>query len=282
MRDSLVQRFAALLAALLVISVILVDAGAQQRRRKRSRRVTNPVTNQATTNTNAPGAATSDPTIISTADDSTGAGRSAGNTNSAPASGQGAAASESEPEAMRRTINRLSNQVTRLSDRLNEMEQSQRTLVDLERLTRAEQRIESLRAQLRDVVAKEADLQARADQLEYDLDPQNIERVVALAGTTRPEEARDARRRQLENERTRVRGQLDLLAQSRTHLESDIALAEADAETIRQRIASQTSTTPATTAGPAITTVPQSAASSGNGGTGAASPTPTPYASPLP
>jgi chromosome segregation ATPase len=148
-------------------------------------------------------------------------------------------------------MNRLSRQVTSLTDKLTEMEKQQRTLVDLERLSRAETRAENLRAQLRDVQMKEADLQARADQLEWDLKPENIERTLYNTGSTRPEEAREARRSQLENERTRVRSQLDLFAQSRTRLESAIASADTEADRIRQRMdetngganASQTTTT---------------------------------------
>jgi chromosome segregation ATPase len=116
------------------------------------------------------------------------------------------------------------------------MERQQRTLVDMERLSRAETRAENFRTQLRDVQTKEADLQARADQIEFDLRPENIERASQTFGSTRPEEVRDARRRQLENERERVRSQLQLLAQSRARLETAIANADAEADTIRTRM----------------------------------------------
>lgn len=93
----------------------------------------------------------------------------------------------------------------------------------------AAQRAENLRAQLRDVQAKETELQSRVQQLEEALRPENIERATAGAGSTRPEELRDQRRRQLENEKARVRAQLDQLAASRTRLESAITTAEAEA-----------------------------------------------------
>jgi uncharacterized protein YlxW (UPF0749 family) len=91
---------------------------------------------------------------------------------------------------------------------------------------------DALRAQLSDVQAKEAELQARDRQLEEDLRPENIERSILGVGTTHPEELREQRRRQLENERTRVRQQLDQLAQSRTRLEA--AISNADAEAYRR------------------------------------------------
>ena len=91
--------------------------------------------------------------------------------------------------------------------------------------------VENLRSQLSDVQKKETDLQARDRQLEEDMKPENIERAFALNGSTRPEELREQRRRQLESERTNVRAQLDQLAQSRSRLETAIATAEAAAYT---------------------------------------------------
>ncbi|MBD0326617.1 MAG: hypothetical protein ICV68_09305 [Pyrinomonadaceae bacterium] len=87
----------------------------------------------------------------------------------------------------------------------------------------------ALRTQLSGVQAKEAELQARERQLDEDLRPENIERSLAGVGTTRPEELREQRRRQLESEKARVRSQLDQLAQSRKRLEAAIATADAEA-----------------------------------------------------
>jgi chromosome segregation ATPase len=146
------------------------------------------------------------------------------------------AAPESEQESMRRTVNRLSTQVNQLTDKLGQMEEQQRALVNLERLSRAEQRAENLRAQLRDVQAKEADLQARLEQLDYALQPENLDNALAGFGSTRPEQLREQRRRQLESERSRVRSQLDQLTNNRTRLESAIANADAEADKIRQLV----------------------------------------------
>lgn len=86
---------------------------------------------------------------------------------------------------------------------------------------------ETLRSQLSDVEAKEGELQARAKQLDEDLKPENIERFFALNGSTRPEELREQRRRQLERERDNVRTQLNQLATRRASLEAAIATADA-------------------------------------------------------
>ncbi len=92
--------------------------------------------------------------------------------------------------------------------------------------TSAAQSVAELRAQLLDVQAKEDALQARARQLDEDLKPENIERSLAGVGSTKPEERRELRRRQLTIERDSIRTQLNLLANSREHLQSSIRTAE--------------------------------------------------------
>lgn len=85
---------------------------------------------------------------------------------------------------------------------------------------------ETLQTQLFEVQAKEAELQARAKLLDEDLKPENIERSLAGIGSTKPEELRELRRRQLTIERNSVRAQLKLLTTSRERLESVIRTAE--------------------------------------------------------
>jgi hypothetical protein len=85
----------------------------------------------------------------------------------------------------------------------------------------------NLRVQLSDLEVRQAEMQARDEQLEEDLKPENIERSVAGIGSTRPELLREHRRRQLEIVRASVSLQLDELDRSRTRLEA--AIAEADA-----------------------------------------------------
>lgn len=90
----------------------------------------------------------------------------------------------------------------------------------------AAQTAEKLRAQLREVQAKEAELQTRAKQLEEGLKPENIERSLAGVGSTRPEELRELRRRQLNIEKTSVLTQLEQLAAQRARLETAITTAD--------------------------------------------------------
>lgn len=118
--------------------------------------------------------------------------------------------------------------------------------------TQAESAVERLRAQLRETEAQETALQERARQLDEELKPENIERSLALTGSTRPEELREQRRRELEREKEKVRAQLEQLAASRARLQS--AISTADAEAYRQ------SASPATPAAPTqqaeTTTIP--------------------------
>lgn len=92
-----------------------------------------------------------------------------------------------------------------------------------------ELRIEKLRAQLRDVVDREAQLQDRVARLDEDLKPENVERSVATVGTTDAAALRDKRREQLEKEKAEVNGQLSEAAAKRAGLEAEIAAAEAEA-----------------------------------------------------
>ena len=96
----------------------------------------------------------------------------------------------------------------------------------------AQERAANLRTQLIEAQARQAELQSRLQQLDEDLKPENIERSLAGVGSVHPEELREARRRQLEIEKRGVQAQLDVLAASRSRLET--AIAAADAESYRQ------------------------------------------------
>jgi hypothetical protein len=91
----------------------------------------------------------------------------------------------------------------------------------------AAQTADNLRLQLLDVQSKESELQTRARQLEEQLKPENIERSLAGIGSTKPEELREFRRRQISIELESVRNKLRILATSRERLESSLRTAEA-------------------------------------------------------
>lgn len=98
--------------------------------------------------------------------------------------------------------------------------------VSAQKASDAAQRADDLHLQLLDVQAKEAELQERARQLDENLKPENIERSLAGIGSTKPEELRELRRRQLSIERESVRTQLKLVVASRERLESSVRVLE--------------------------------------------------------
>ena len=87
--------------------------------------------------------------------------------------------------------------------------------------------VADLRSKLQEVQAREAELQARAKQIDENLKPENIARSLAGIGSTKPEELRELRRRELTIEKEGIANQLRLLATSRTRLEGVIRAAEA-------------------------------------------------------
>jgi len=103
----------------------------------------------------------------------------------------------------------------------------------------AAESVEKLKAQLLEVQAKEEALRVRAQQLEESIKPENIERSLAGVGSTKPEELRELRRRQLTIERDSVQAQLKLIETSRQRLEAAIANAEVRAYQDSARPATQ-------------------------------------------
>ena len=220
MSGSSIGRFGLVaLALFLVTGLLLVDTNAQKRKRKRrpsAPRITNPEIYQPppVENSNSNNSGETTPSSVNS------------NSNQ-PAE---------DPESMKKTIRTLSNQVDKLSDKLSQMEESQRSLVDLERLSRAEQRSSQLRAEQRDVQAKIGELEVRFEEVEFALKPENVERATAVYGTTRPEELRAQRRKQLETERERVQKQLEQLRASEIRLQQSIATSDAEVERLQKKL----------------------------------------------
>ena len=229
-----------LVAVCLVVSFCLVEADAQTRRKKRSRRaapavpkpvITNPpIAPPDGTQTTAETDTTGDVKIISTAD----ATQEQAQPTQQPK--KPSATASPEPEQIQQTITTLTNQVNKLNDKLSQMQEDDRYQIDMERLTRAEQRAEQLRSQLMDVQSKIGDFEARLEQIEYALKPENIENSTAGYGSTHPEQARDARKKQLEGERSRVQAQLKLAESSRTRLETAVANADSEVDLLRAKL----------------------------------------------
>ena len=111
-----------------------------------------------------------------------------------------------------------------------------RLLLNLDILTRAEQRVESLRKQLFEMIEKENSIQLRLDTIELDSRPEMIERSVATAGSLRPEQLREARGRQLAAESANLQNLLLEVQKNKTNLESNILKAEDLVERLRIKL----------------------------------------------
>ena len=93
---------------------------------------------------------------------------------------------------------------------------------DLEKTT-------TLKLQLIDLQAQEEDLRLRLQVLDEQLKPENIERSLAGVGSTRPEELREQRRRQLTIEKNAVASRLNMVQATRARLEAQVASDEVEA-----------------------------------------------------
>ena len=225
-----------LVAFCLIVSFCLVEGEAQTRRKKRARRATPAAPRPVITNPAIapPESAQSETTtgdvkIISTDDP-----EAQEPTSTEPKAAK--PAGSPEPESIQQTITTLSNQVNKLNEKLSKQQEDDRYQREMERLTRAEQRAEQLRSQLIEVQAKIANFEATLEQIDFALRPENIESSTAGYGSTRPEAARDARKKQLEGEKSRVQAQLKLVEQSKVRLETAVANADAEVDLLRAKV----------------------------------------------
>jgi len=227
-------------AVVLAVSCCLIEADAQTKK-KRTRRTTRTaapkpvITNPPIAPATETAPATGDVKIISTADPNADPAQSPEpGATTAPA--KKAQSDSTSNDDMKKTISDLSNQVDRLNNKLSDMSEDDRYHLDMERLTRAEQRSEQLRSQLLDTENKMADIEVKLDQIEYAIKPENIERATQGYGSVRPEEARETRRRQLENERTRLRAQFKILETSKSRLEVASTSADNEVDQLRAKL----------------------------------------------
>ena len=137
-----------------------------------------------------------------------------------------------------------SERIRELNERVKKLESGKksdyddnqkRVLMNLDILTRAEQRADSLRKQLFDMIEKENSIRARLDQIDFDIRPENVERTLQLSGSMKPEEVRENRRRSLTAEKTNLQSLLSQVQATRTNLEGSLLRAEQMVEKLRAK-----------------------------------------------
>jgi hypothetical protein len=133
--------------------------------------------------------------------------------------------------------NRIKNLETVRADQkaVDPDQKQKRLLLNLDILTRAEQRSESLRKQVFEMLEKENVVKTKLDSLEYDLKPEVIERSTALIGSLRPEELRASRRKSLESERANLQVMLTEIQRNRASLEISLQRADMLVEKLRNK-----------------------------------------------
>ena len=137
-----------------------------------------------------------------------------------------------------KTIAELTDRITALeSTKKVDYDQKQKRLaMNLEILTKAEQRVESLRKQSFEMLDKETSIKTKLEQIENDLRPEAIDRNVAFLGSLRPEELRATRKKNLEAERNNLQTMLAEIQRTRSNLDLNVQKAELLVEKLRSKL----------------------------------------------
>lgn len=147
-------------------------------------------------------------------------------------------------ETLEEKLDKFNARMKEMSARLKSVESNQkneyddqqkRLLLNLDILTKAEQRAETLRKQLYELVEKENTIKVRLEQLTINLLPENIERSSAFAGSLRPEEVREQREKSLKAEKNTLETLLAQIQSNRSNLEENVQKADLLVEKVRAK-----------------------------------------------
>jgi len=141
-----------------------------------------------------------------------------------------------EAEQLRKNVQQLTAQVQRLKTRLAELEQDRLATTIQEQLEREEQRGEALQLHLIEIAEKEAPLQSRVDQINQQLRPEALERILAGVGSVHPEDTREEVRKRLTAEKLRLQYQLELFRQDRVRSQASLATTDAAIQRLKQKL----------------------------------------------
>lgn len=147
-----------------------------------------------------------------------------------------------------RTAGENSNTIEELKSRIQSLESGKKTdpdekqkrlLMNLDILSRAEQRSESLRKQLFEMIERESTIKTKLDLIEADVRPEAIERSVAFAGSLRPEELRNMRKKNLEIERANLQSLLIEIQRTKASLDLNVQKADILVDKLRAKLEKQ-------------------------------------------
>lgn len=135
-------------------------------------------------------------------------------------------------------IKQLNDRIKKLEagTKVDKDEKSRSLLLNLDILTRAEQRSEALRKQLFEMIEKENSLKGRLEQIEIDIRPEVIERALFLNGSMKPEEVREARRKSLDAERRNLQALMSDIQMTRSTISVNLQKSDVMVEKIRTKL----------------------------------------------
>lgn len=135
-------------------------------------------------------------------------------------------------------IRALNERIKKLEGNQNSSydEKQKRMLLNLDILTRAEQRSDSLRKQLFEMIEKENAVKTRIDQLNNDIRPEMIERTLQLAGSMKPEDIRENRRKSIAAERSNLEALLTEIVNNKASLAVTLQKSDQLVEKLRLKL----------------------------------------------
>ena len=108
-----------------------------------------------------------------------------------------------------------------------------RLLLNLDLVSKAEQRTDLLRKQLFEMIDRENTVRTRLDAIDFELRPEAIDRSIAFAGSLRPEDLKAARIKSLESEKANLQNVLSEVQRAKASLDASLQKAEALVERLR-------------------------------------------------
>lgn len=226
------KRYSLIFIILGLLTVLSVDAFAQTRRKRKPRpTVPSPVTTQQIIEQ-------TQPEII---------GQTDTRQEEIPVTTETQTAPETTPtdgDSFQNKIDQFNTRIKEMSSRVSSLESSRRgdldekqrkLLLNLEILSRAEQRAESLREKLFNLTEKENSIKAELEQVEYDSQEDVINRNLAVIGSMRPEELRAQKLRTLQNKKTNLNALLQQIQTNKAGLEENVVKADMLVEKLRQK-----------------------------------------------
>jgi hypothetical protein len=227
MKSGFIKVYLFILAAALIVFVSTSDAASQTKKKKR-------VTHRATA-TKTKSQTSGDAGVVSLADQYQDGSSQIIDPSSTPI----ATPSPELPDETTRKLRDMQSRIKKLEagSKPNNDDQKQKMLLtNLDILTKAEQRAEALHKQRFELIEKENTIRQRLDQIEVESRPEMIERSVATAGSLRPEELREAKRKSLDAEKRNLQSLLTDITATRSSLDQSVQRADALVEKIRTKL----------------------------------------------